>query len=524
MKEESRYRLIESKVSAGENIYPYDFKETHQIAEILQYVRDQKITPENSAESLALGPVRTAGRVLAVRTIGKISFIKIESESASIQVISREKLKDLFRGDILGASGEIGFSKKGELSVLASSVQVLAPCLHTFPTEHYGLKETEARYRQRYLDLVTNKSTLKTFKIRNQVIFHIRKYLNGKNFMEVETPMMHIIPGGAAAKPFKTTLNEMSMDLTMRISPELHLKTLLVGGLPRVYEIGKQFRNEGMDATHNPEFTTCEFYMAYADYNDVLEMTEEMISGMVESIFGKTVIEYYVDEESQIGKTSHEGGVDLKSIEEACPGKNKKRVRIDFTAPFKRVDILQELSRKLGEEISPDVLETPEGQKLLDRLCREKEVKCSSPRTASRLLDKLIGHFLESECTDPTFLMNHPKIMSPLAKEHRTRRNLTERFELFILGKEVCNAYTELNDPFDQRRRFNQQASDKSAGDDEAQEIDEDFCTALEYGMPPAGGWGIGIDRLVMMLAGAQSIRDVIFFPTMKPRGEVPKK
>jgi len=278
----------------------------------------------------------------------------------------------------------------------------------------------------------------------------------------------------------------------MRISPELHLKTLLVGGIPRVYEIGRQFRNEGIDATHNPEFTTCEFYMAYADYNDLIVLTEEFVSSLVERLFGVHVVTYKKE-----------------STEE--------EVTMDFSTPFKKMDILEELSREVGVEIDGESLEKEEGRRLLDGLAAKHRVECRAPRTATRLLDKLVGHFLESQAVNPTFLINHPKIMSPLAKEHREKKGVTERFELFVNCREVCNAYTELNDPFDQRMRFEQQERDRRAGDDEAQRIDEDFCVALEYGMPPAAGWGLGLDRLVMLLTNAENIRDVLFFPTLKP-------
>ncbi|KAI5190548.1 lysyl-tRNA synthetase, class II [Nematocida minor] len=496
--ENSRYKYLESRSKAGELLYPYDFKETMSIKEVLSFVENNKIVPETPLNEGVLKDlvVKTAGRVLAIRSIGKITFIKIESAGLSLQIIFKSKSKEIFRGDIIGVEGTIGFSMKGELSIVSTCVRVLAPCLHIYPTEHYGLKETELRYRQRYLDLVLNKTSLNRFVTRSKVISFVKRYLDSKDFMEVETPMMHIIPGGAAAKPFKTVLNEMDMELSLRISPELHLKTLLIGGIPRVYEMGRQFRNEGIDATHNPEFTTCEFYMSYADYNDVLEITEDMISSMVQEIFGTKLIEYRVE--------GNDGTV--------------KDVSIDFNTPFKKIDILSELSKKVNIEITGEMLETDAGRDLLDKLCKENNIRCNNPRTTTRLLDKLVGEYLESDCNNPTFLMNHPKIMSPLAKEHRTQKNITERFELFILGKEVCNAYTELNDPFDQRRRFEQQAKDKTAGDDEAQEIDEDFCTAMEYALPPAGGWGLGIDRLVMMLTGAQNIRDVLFFPTMRPK------
>lgn len=487
---------IKERISAGEVVYPYDFKETQSISEIHRIITENGISRDTYEGHPAIpSVVHTGGRVLAVRSIGRITFLKIESAGYSIQIIVGKKPENLFRGDIVGVSGRISYSKKGELSISGELVRVLAPCVQTYPTEHYGLKDTEMRYRQRYLDLVLNRESSNRFLTRHRVIAYVRKFLDSRGFVEVETPMMHVIPGGAAAKPFKTLLNEMQMELSLRISPELHLKTLLVGGWPRVYEIGRQFRNEGIDATHNPEFTTCEFYMAYADYNDVLQITEQMISGMVGKIFGSTQITYGVKKENGEEET----------------------VSIDFTAPFRRVDILDELNRILGTSITGPDLETEKGREVVDEICRSRNVQCKSPRTAARLLDKLAGKYLESNCQNPTFLMNHPKIMSPLAKEHREKKGLTERFELFLLGKEICNAYTELNNPFDQRERFEQQARDKSAGDEEAQEIDEDFCTALEYGMPPAGGWGLGIDRLVMMLTGAQNIRDVLLFPTMRP-------
>lgn len=496
-KDKTKYETLKERNQAGENLYPYDFKETISIGSILSFVDKNQITPENYASNHLFTDMKvsTGGRVVQIASFKGLSFVQIESYGQRIQVLSKAA-EDLSRGDIVGVTGRLGYSRTGQLSIIEERLRVLAPCLHVYPTQYYKLKDTESIYRQRYLDLVLNKESLKVFITRSKVISFIRKFLDMRGFLEVETPMMQTIPGGAAAKPFKTLLNEMQLELSMRVSPELFLKTLLVGGIPRVYELGKEFRNEGIDATHNPEFTSCEFYMAYADYNDVLVLTEELLSSLVMELFGTRVLEYTVENRDT---------------------KKKTAVKIDFTTPFRRVDILEELSREVGVEIAAEALETDEGRELLDRLCRERNIRCRAPRTTTRLLDKLVGEYLETKCHHPTFLMNHPKIMSPLAKEHRERKFVTERFELFILQKEVCNAYTELNNPFDQRERFEQQARDKSAGDEEAHEIDEPFCTALEYGMPPAGGWGIGIDRLVMMLTGATNIRDVLFFPTMKP-------
>lgn len=334
-----------------------------------------------------------------------------------------------------------------------------------------------------------------TFYTRAKIISYVRQFLDQLDFLEIETPMMNMIAGGASANPFVTHHKDQNMQLYMRIAPELYHKMVVVGGLDRVYEIGRQFRNEGIDSSHNPEFTTCEFYMAYADYNDIMNITEKLLSGMAKCIHGTYKIKY------------HPYGADIE---------NSAELEIDFTPPFRRIQMIPALEEILCVKF-PDAIDfvTDSAKLFLNNLCEQHSVECPAPRTAARLLDKLVRHFLEDICIHPTFICDYPQIMSPLAKCHRSIPGLTERFELFVMKKEVANAYTELNDPMVQRERFEQQASNKKAGDNEAQMIDENFCTALEYGLPPTGGCGIGIDRLTMFLTDSNDIKEVLLFPAL---------
>jgi len=456
--------------------------------------------------------LRLGARIMSKRELGsKLRFYVTQSEGVTIQIVAQAdhsadpanfvaEHENLQRGDIIGVvgfpgrtdpSGEKNKDKPGELSIFARSVQLLTPCLRQLPSEHFGLKDQETRYRQRFLDLIINRRTRDTFVTRTKIVKYMRAYLDKMDFLEVQTPMMNKIAGGATAKPFVTHHNDLNMDLFMRIAPELYLKMLVVGGLDRVYEIGRQFRNEGIDLTHNPEFTTCEFYWAYADYEDVLKLTEDMISSLVKEVTGS----YETKFTTQTGETYN----------------------VNWQAPWRRIDMIPALEEACGEKFPPgDQLHTKETNEFLKRMLKKTNVECSPPLTNARMIDKLVGEFLEETCIDPTFITGHPQMMSPLAKYHRDRVGLCERAEAFVCKKEICNFYTELNDPFDQRLRFEEQARQKEAGDDEAQMIDETFCTALEYGLPPTGGWGCGIDRLVMFLTDHYSIKEVLTFPFMK--------
>lgn len=468
----------------------------------------KKYESTKTGEQLKDIEVRVAGRIFTKRSSGsKLVFYDIRAEGVKVQVMcqSQEATGDILfeaqhehlrRGDIIAIVGYPGRTSPknrdvGELSIFARQVILLTPCLHQIPSEHYGLKDQEQRYRQRYLDLIMNDNTRNVFITRSKMISYIRRYFDDRDFIEVETPMMNAIAGGATAKPFITHHNDLNMDVFMRVAPELYLKMLIVGGLERVYELGKQFRNEGIDLTHNPEFTTCEFYMAYADVYDIMEITEDLVSALVKHITGGYETKFH----TQTGEEYH----------------------VNWQKPWKRIEMIPALEKACGEKFpSGDQLHTQETNDFLKRMLKKTNVECSPPQTNARMLDKLVGEFIEETCINPTFITGHPQVMSPLAKYHRDYPGLCERFEAFVCKKEIVNAYTELNDPFDQRLRFEEQARQKDQGDDEAQMVDENFCTSLEYGLPPTGGWGMGIDRLVMFLTDHYSIKEVLAFPFMK--------
>ncbi|WP_127069397.1 MULTISPECIES: lysine--tRNA ligase [unclassified Veillonella] len=435
-------------------------------------------------------PVVIAGRLMTIRSHGKTAFANLRDLSGDIQVYFRKDVmgeedykyvKMLDMGDIVGIEGHVFKTQKGEITVKVNKLTLLSKSLRPLPEKWHGLKDTELRYRQRYVDLIVNPSVRDTFVKRTKIVAKIREYLNSKQFMEVETPMMHAIPGGAAARPFITHHNALDIDIYMRISPELYLKRLIVGGLERVYEINRSFRNEGVSIRHNPEFTMMESYQAYGNFEDAIALTEGVVSYCAQEVLGTTKINYQ--------------GMD-----------------IDLTPPWNRITMQEGIKQYTGEDF--DAIETlSEARAIADRL----NVEYGEADGIGKIMNLCFEEYVEENLMQPTVVYGHPVEISPLAKQNREKPLTTERFEIFIYGRELANGYSELNDPIDQKQRFENQLKEREAGDDEAHRMDEDFVTALEYGLPPTAGLGIGIDRLVMFLTDSASIRDVLLFPLMKP-------
>jgi len=442
-------------------------------------------------ENMESQRVSIAGRIMSKREMGKASFCDIQDRDGRIQLYVRinevgeesyEDFKKFDIGDIIGVEGEVFKTKKGEISVKVDKIKLLSKSLQPLPEKWHGLKDIELRYRQRYVDLIVNPEVKDTFIKRSKIIKSIRKYLDERGFLEVETPLLNPIPGGAAARPFITHHNTLDMDLYLRIAPELYLKRLIVGGLEKVYELGRMFRNEGMSVKHNPEFTMMEVYQAYADYKDMMDLAEGIITTAAKEVIGSTKIVYQGQE-------------------------------IDLTPPWNRITMLEAVKKYSG--IDFDQITSDEEAR---KVAKERGVHVEGNAKWGEVLNAFFEEFAEANLIQPTFVYDYPVEISPLTKRKPDRPELTERFEIFIVGREFGNAYSELNDPIDQRERFLDQMKKREAGDEEANLLDEDFLNALEYGMPPTGGLGIGVDRLVMLLTDSYSIRDVLLFPTMKPR------
>ena len=475
-----RREKLASMVEAGNDpfkITKYDV--THHSSDI-----------KNNFSDLEGKTVSIAGRMMSKRVMGKASFCDVQDLGGHIQVyVSRDSLgeepyadfKKYDVGDIVGVSGVVFMTKTGEISLHAEKMTLLAKSLQILPEKFHGLTNTDLRYRQRYVDLIMNPEAKDTFIKRSKIVSTIRKFLDAKGFMEVETPMLVSNAGGAAARPFETHFNALETDFRLRISLELYLKRLIVGGLEKVYEIGRIFRNEGMDPKHNPEFTSIELYEAYADYRDIMELVEQMISTIALKVLGTTKITYQGQE-------------------------------IDLTPPWRRITMIDAIKEYGGIDFNQTTTDEEARE-----LCRKAGMEVLDTQTRGDLIAEAFEAFVEDKLIQPTYIIEYPVEISPLAKRMPTNKALTERFELFVTGRELANAFSELNDPIDQKERFERQQAMRDNGDEEAGMMDTDYITALEYGMPPTGGLGIGIDRLTMLLTDSYTIRDVLLFPTMKP-------
>ena len=464
--------------------FGYRFLSTHRAADIAAQFDELS---EKETE------VKMAGRIMAIRGHGKTCFMDMQDKTGRIQVYVRKdvigeenyaliKLMDI--GDTVGITGTAFRTHMGELSIKANSVEMLSKSLRPLPEKWHGLKDVETRYRQRYVDLIVNPEVRDTFVKRSQIIRSVREVLDSHDFLEVETPILNTIAGGAAARPFISYHNALDMQVYMRIAPELYLKRLIVGGMDRVYEMGRVFRNEGIDNRHNPEFTSVEIYQAFADYRDMMDLTEEVVVKTAEKVLGTTTINY-------------EG------------------TTIELASPWKRMSMIEAVKEYSGKDFT-DVTDLEEAR----AIAKELNVAIEPSFGIGKIINACFEEYVEDKLIQPTFITGHPKEISPLAKSNPENPEITDRFEAYIYGREICNGFTELNDPIDQKERFLKQVEERANGDEEANMMDEDFVNALEYGLPPTGGLGIGIDRLVMFLTNSSTIRDVLFFPTMKPLGK----
>ena len=475
-----RQKLKELQQSGKDPFRIVKYNVTHHSNEIIE-----------NFESMDGMQVSAAGRLMSKRDMGKASFCDIHDRGGKIQIYVRindvgEEAYEEFRkfdiGDIVGVEGTVFRTHKGEISIRAEKMSMLAKSLKPLPEKWHGLKDVDLRYRQRYLDLIMNPDVRKTFVLRSKIIKEIRKFLDERDFLEVDTPILNTIQGGAAARPFITHHNTLDLDLFLRIAPELYLKRLIVGGLERVYEMGRMFRNEGISVKHNPEYTMMEVYEAYTDYKGMMELTENLISTVATNVLGTTKITYQGQE-------------------------------IDLTTPWKRMSMRDAVLEYSG--IDFDKIGTDEEARAA---ARAKKLRVEDKLTKGEVMNLVFEELVEEHLIQPTFIIDYPVEVSPLTKRKPDKPELTERFELFIYGREMANAYSELNDPIDQKERFLQQVRKREEGDEEASMMDDDFINALEYGMPPTGGLGIGVDRLIMLLTDSYSIRDILLFPTMKPK------
>lgn len=470
--------------------FPNDFRPDAYAAPLFQ--RYNEHTTEQLADSKI--SCKMAGRMMTRRLMGKASFAHIQDMTGKFQLYIKgeeitpevyEQFKHWDIGDIVAVEGYLFKTKTGELSLHATAIRLLSKSVRPLPEKWHGLSDVETRYRQRYVDLIMNEATRRTFRIRSQIIDGIRRFLIARQFLEVETPMMHVIPGGAAAKPFTTHHNALSMDLFLRIAPELYLKRLVVGGFERVFEINRNFRNEGLSTRHNPEFTMIEFYQAYADYRDLIDLTEELMRTLAQEVLGTTVVPYQGDE-------------------------------YDFAKPFTRLTVVESILH-YNPDITADNLSTLAAA---TQVAKSLGIVVKPTYGLGKVHIEIFEKTVEHQLKQPTFITEYPAEVSPLARRNDSNPLVTDRFEFFVGGRELANGFSELNDPEDQAERFLQQVAEKNAGDEEAMHYDADYITALEYGLPPTAGEGIGIDRLVMLFTDSPSIRDVILFPHMRPKTE----